>query len=60
MNALQKVLASSNDYVPLPRFPKVTQDITLKVPADLAYQDLFDFVSDEVEKSTSKKQSYGA
>jgi len=35
-------------YQVLPRFPKVTQDITLKVAADLAYQDLFNFVLDEV------------
>ncbi|MGC1176975.1 MAG: phenylalanine--tRNA ligase subunit beta [Candidatus Saccharimonadales bacterium] len=31
-------------YVPLPRFPKVSQDITLKIPAELNYQELFDFV----------------
>lgn len=37
-------------YVALPRFPKVTQDITLKVPADLPYQALFDFVQAELAK----------
>jgi phenylalanyl-tRNA synthetase beta chain len=37
-------------YTPLPRFPKVTQDISLKVPADLDYQSLFDFVQAELEK----------
>jgi phenylalanyl-tRNA synthetase beta chain len=30
-------------YVSLPRFPKVTQDITLKVPNSVRYQQLFDF-----------------
>jgi phenylalanyl-tRNA synthetase beta chain len=33
-----------NNYVPLPRFPAVIQDITLRVKADLKYQDLFDNV----------------
>lgn len=37
-------LQSGKPYVTLPRFPKVTQDITLKVPAELAYQKLFDFI----------------
>lgn len=30
-------------YTPLPKFPKLTQDITLKIPADTAYQSLYDF-----------------
>jgi len=47
--ALQAVL-NANHYVTLPRFPKVTQDITLKVPADLSYQELFDFVWTELGK----------
>lgn len=37
-------LKRAKQYVPLPRFPKVTQDITLKVPVALSYQQLFDFV----------------
>ena len=41
-------------YNPLPRFPKVMQDITLKVPADLAYQELYDFVSGELAKAQPK------
>ena len=47
---LQNILKDANQYVPLPRFPKVTQDITLKVPADLAYQELFDFTWAELAK----------
>ena len=31
-------------YAPLPRFPKVTQDITLKVTSDTSYQQLYDAV----------------
>ncbi len=38
-------------YVPLPRFPKVTQDLTLKVPAELAYRELLDFVRSEIAKA---------
>jgi phenylalanyl-tRNA synthetase beta chain len=41
--ALSPVLGQ-NKYVPLPRFPKVTQDMTLKVPAELPYQELQNFV----------------
>lgn len=41
----QKTLAP---YKPLPRFPKVTQDITLKVPASVAYDALHSVVWDEI------------
>lgn len=37
---LQKTEGPS--YVPLPRFPKVTQDITLKVAADIPFQKVYD------------------
>jgi phenylalanyl-tRNA synthetase beta subunit len=40
-----------DSYVPLPRFPKVTQDMTLKVPAELKYQELYEFVWDELAKA---------
>lgn len=36
-------------YVALPKFPKVTQDITLKVPVELSYQELFSFVRSRVD-----------
>lgn len=45
---------NANQYVPLPRFPKVMQDVTLKVPADLAYQELHDFISGELSKIQPK------
>jgi phenylalanyl-tRNA synthetase beta subunit len=38
-------------YEPLPRFPKVTQDITLKVLSSLPYIDLFNYVRDELDKT---------
>jgi phenylalanyl-tRNA synthetase beta chain len=45
---------TGSSYVPLPRFPKVSQDITLKVAADLPYQTLFDFVWSELGKVQPK------
>jgi phenylalanyl-tRNA synthetase beta chain len=41
---------TAQGYVPLSRFPKVRQDITLKVSADVPYQELFDFVWKELGK----------
>ncbi len=48
LSALQNSLSSP--YVPLPRFPKVEQDICFKVSADMPYQELYDFVQDELTK----------
>jgi phenylalanyl-tRNA synthetase beta chain len=39
---------TKNDYVPLPRFPKLEQDICLKVPAETTYATVFDFVWGEI------------
>lgn len=52
--ALQTLLTDANNYVALPRFPKVSQDITLKVAEDLSYQELFDCVSEEIQKAQPK------
>ncbi len=41
---------SAKRYHALPRFPKVTQDITLKVAANLSYQELYQFVWDDLLK----------
>ncbi|MGH7195500.1 MAG: phenylalanine--tRNA ligase subunit beta [Candidatus Saccharimonadales bacterium] len=38
-------------YLPLSRYPKIEQDICLKVASDLDYQELAGFVSSELEKS---------
>ncbi len=48
--ALESVFKDSKKYVATPRYPKITQDITLKVPADLGYQALSDFVRTELGK----------
>ena len=50
---LQVILAGSTahkQYLPLPRFPKVSQDICLRVAAGLTYQELYRFVWQEVAK----------
>jgi phenylalanyl-tRNA synthetase beta chain len=46
LTGLQKAVAASvgSTYVPLPRFPKVEQDICLKVASDLPFQELADLV----------------
>lgn len=50
---LQTVVAAGPRYTPLSRFPKVTQDMTLSVPADLAYQELYDFVREDITNAWS-------
>lgn len=40
----------NKQYVALPRFPKVEQDICLKVPISVTYNDLFKFVWSEFSK----------
>ena len=47
---LGELINQRNNYIALPRFPKVTQDMTLKVSVDLNNQDLCDFVSVELTK----------
>ncbi len=39
----------THDYVPLPKFPKVQQDISLKIPADTQYRDVFELIRSEIE-----------
>lgn len=44
-------LQAAKKYVQLPRFPKVAQDITLKVPAELNFQDLRELVESEFNQA---------
>lgn len=39
---------SSSRYKPIPRFPKVEQDISLKVPTEITYGALFELLSNEL------------
>jgi phenylalanyl-tRNA synthetase beta chain len=43
--ALGRIMSKTASYIPLERFPGVKQDITLQVPANMAYDELQDFVS---------------
>lgn len=42
---------AAQPYVALPRFPKVEQDICLKVPAELPYAELFQFVWSQLDQN---------
>ncbi len=52
---LRELLAGSKQaslgYRPLPRFPKIEQDICLKVPMAMTYAELYDFVTATLESS---------
>jgi phenylalanyl-tRNA synthetase beta chain len=48
LDALMSV-ASGKKYQQLPRFPKVSQDITLRVPSDVAYGGLADLLRNELD-----------
>lgn len=50
INLISSRTSSNVTYEALPRFPKLTQDITLKVPADLAHGELSKFLHDEFTK----------
>lgn len=50
---LQELLGTAGrtgQYVQLPRFPKVEQDICLKVSVDLGYQELYNFVWEKLSE----------
>ncbi len=55
LNLITQNESVSNRYVPLPRFPKVTQDITLKVAADLPHQALQAFLANELAEVQPKQ-----
>lgn len=45
--------SNTDNYVPLPRFPKVWQDISLKVPSDVPYQSVFSSVQQSLLQAES-------
>jgi phenylalanyl-tRNA synthetase beta chain len=50
VSVLMKIARDGSAYSALPKFPKVMQDITLKVPADTPQGTLAEFVTDYLEK----------
>jgi phenylalanyl-tRNA synthetase beta chain len=51
LNLIAQHVQQGSDYQPLPRFPKVTQDITLKVAADVPFQELFGNLQTELTQA---------
>lgn len=54
---IEKLAASAKagrEYQPLPRFPKVEQDISLRAPDKLGYGQLFDFAQKTLDKIKPK------
>lgn len=49
---LARLASKNSNYIPIPRFPKVEQDITLKVSSELQYSDLYDCVIEELTSSS--------
>jgi phenylalanyl-tRNA synthetase beta chain len=45
-------------YIPLSRYPKVSQDITLKVPSEVSYKTLYDFVLSEINKVQPERVTF--
>jgi len=50
INELLKHAKESRQYLPIPRFPKVQQDITLSVATDLGYGEFIEFVNQKLSK----------
>ncbi len=42
-------------YIPLPRFPKVEQDISLKLPVDITYGQLYEFLESKINELKPEK-----
>ncbi|HSX05547.1 MAG TPA: phenylalanine--tRNA ligase subunit beta [Candidatus Saccharimonadales bacterium] len=53
MQLQQAIATAGKAYTPLPRFPKVMQDVTLKAPATLPYAQMFDVLQTELTKQQS-------
>lgn len=49
---------SGSQYVPLAKFPKVEQDITLKVPASSSYQSVYDFTLAKITEAAPQHTAY--
>ncbi|MGZ6005312.1 MAG: phenylalanine--tRNA ligase subunit beta, partial [Candidatus Saccharimonadales bacterium] len=49
VNQLSQLRAKTKAYTPIPRFPKVEQDITLSLPTKVAFADLQDYMEEQLE-----------
>ena len=48
---LIEISGQSNNYIAMPKYPKVEQDISLKVPVETKYWSIYEFVESELEKN---------
>lgn len=53
VEALFKAQNSGSPYVPLPRYPSLSQDLTLKVPSKHTYQEVYDLLTASIQKLNS-------
>ena len=51
LEALERNRSQAGHYVALPRFPKVTQDVTLQVASDTHYQAVYDAMREAIEQA---------
>ncbi|HUC87970.1 MAG TPA: phenylalanine--tRNA ligase subunit beta [Candidatus Binatia bacterium] len=56
---LQAILSQPKTYEALSKYPKVEQDISLKVPAELPYQTLHDLVWQTIDQLKPKSTIFG-
>ncbi len=52
--ALQRLSSGLNTYQPLNRFPELSQDLCLKVKADMTYQQVTEFIRSQVDQAAQQ------
>ena len=52
---LAKLIAKPTSYTSLPRFPQVTQDISLKVKSSASYQEVYDLVQQALDDNKPER-----
>jgi phenylalanyl-tRNA synthetase beta chain len=50
LNVLKSQAGQRNNYAALPNFPSVNHDITLQVPSPLSFQEVYDFIRNELHE----------
>ncbi len=58
LKELLEATTQRTGYTPLSRFPKVEQDISLRTPAEVTYAQVFEAVSDALEKAAPKHTAF--
>ena len=58
ISKILKLKREFNDYVPLPRYPRVEQDISLRVESSLPFNQLFEFVVSKIDQIKPAKSYF--